>query len=76
MKQSSADGHKFANEAVRLDPTTLPNDNVPLDFNEWTDETVVADGAAVKIYGTGDGHVLSESNVDNADIVVFNHGCL
>ena len=71
-----ADAHQFANEAVRLDSTALPNDNVPLDFNEWTDETVVADGAAVKIYGTPDGHVLPESNVYNANVVIFNHSLL
>ena len=61
-----ADGHQFADEGVGLDAAAVANDNVPLDLDKWSDETVVADSAAVEVTRFHDNDVRTERYIHNA----------
>jgi hypothetical protein len=61
-----ADGHKLADEGMRLDPTAFPNLNALLNFHERTDETFVADLTSVEIDRLDDRDVFPKPDIDNA----------
>jgi hypothetical protein len=61
------DMDKFADETMRLHFAARPDLDATLDLDKRTDETVVANGAAVKVGGLGDLNVGSKQHIDNAD---------
>lgn len=62
-----ADSHELTNECMGLDAAALTNFDSFLDLNEWTNEALVANLAAIEINGLDDSHVFSEPNIDNAN---------
>ena len=62
-----ANGDELADERVRLNPATLPDGSPFLNLDEWPDEGVVADFAAIEIDRLHDSDVPAEFYLDNSD---------
>ena len=62
----TANAYQLAYEGVRLDLSSRTDRNTLLDFNERTDEALIAQFASVEIYRLDDGDVLPETDVSNA----------
>jgi hypothetical protein len=68
-----ADGHHVKDEAMGLYPASVSEHDVRLDFDERTDETIIANGTAIEIGWPYHRNVLAERNVNNANILVLDH---
>jgi hypothetical protein len=62
-----ANADELADERVRLNPATLPDGSPFLNLDEWPDEGVVADFAAIEIDRLHDSDVPAEFYLDNSD---------
>ena len=61
------DRDELADEGMRLNPATLAYRRAFLDFNEWSDEGVVANVTAIQVRGLYDGHIRAELYVNEPD---------
>ncbi len=65
----AADGNEFADEAVRLYARPRANGHAALDFDERTDEAVVADLAVVDVDRFDDFNIGAESHASDANLL-------
>src|ERR1700726_2691069 len=49
------DQYELTDKRMRLNAASLSDDDAPLDFDKGPDEAILANGAAVKVYGLNDG---------------------
>jgi hypothetical protein len=53
---------------VRLDARACADLDATLDLNEWTNESVVADCASIKVYWRHDGYSLPKHDIFNTTL--------
>jgi hypothetical protein len=77
-KAMVADRHSFADKRMGLYPAIVANPAVLLNFHEWTNKAVIADGTAIKIHRFDNGYVIAENDIRcNCDLPeLYSHSFL
>lgn len=61
-----ADRDEFADECMRLNPSSRSDSNARLDLDEGSNETVGSDAASVDVHWFYDSNILAKCDVDDA----------
>ena len=62
------DGYQVTDEGVRLNPAAFADSCTLLYLNEWANEAVIANFAAVEIDRLYDSYILTKVNIDDSDM--------
>jgi hypothetical protein len=61
-----ANRDELTQKRVRLNPASLANDDISLDFDEGADEAIISDRTAIKVHRLDYGDTAAKCDVDDA----------